>query len=136
MGKFGDAVKAGEMAPDKDSENRALRRAWIDTVLDPVIANVNEDIKAYNLKFSTNVKEDSYSIFVELLFFGRNPNPLNLTITVGNDLDVMIYIMSGQGINIGTAVDPNRLQLEDQLVDFLRLQSSLDPQIRSQSSTD
>jgi hypothetical protein len=121
MGKFSDAVKAGGMASDKDSENRALRRAWIDTVLNPVIADVNEDIKVHNLKFSTNVKEDSYSIFVELLFFGLNSNPLNLTITVGNDLDVMIYIMSGQGVNIGTAVDPNRLQLEERLVGFLRL---------------
>jgi hypothetical protein len=138
MGKFSDAIKAGRTTPhvpksidsadpaaDKNAENRVLRRAWIDTVLTPVIADVNEDIKVYNLRFLANVKEDSYSIFVNLLFYGQDPNPINLIITVRNDLDVLIYIMSGEGINIGTVTEPNRQPLEDQLIEFLRYQSSL-----------
>lgn len=138
MGKFSDAIKAGRTAPhapesvdsadsaaDKNAENRVLRRAWIDTVLNPVIADVNEDIKIFNLRFLANVKEDAYSIFIELRFYGQNSDPINLIITVRNDLDVMIYILSGKGVNIGTVTEPNRLQLEDQLVGFLRQQSSL-----------
>jgi hypothetical protein len=138
MGKFSDAIKEGRTTPhvpepldsadpaaDKNAVNRVLRSAWIDTVLNPVIADVNEDIKIYNLRFLANVKEDAYSIFIELRFCGQNSDPINLIITVRNDLDVMIYILSGKGINIGTVTEPNRLQLEDQLVDFLRHQSSL-----------
>jgi hypothetical protein len=138
MGKFSDAIKAAQTTPhvrepidladpaaDKEAENRVLRRDWIDTVLNPVIADVNEDIKIYNLRFLANVKEDAYSIFIELRFYGQNSDPINLIITVRNDLDVMIYILSGKGVNIGTVTEPNRLQLEDQLVDFLKHQSSL-----------
>jgi hypothetical protein len=140
MGKFSEAIKAGEaafqaLAPaglvtenvttDRNAENRALRKVWVDTVLYPVIAEVNEDIKAHNLKFLANVKEDSYSIFVELLFFGYNSTPLNLTITVRNDMDVKIYVMSGQGVDIGTAINPDRAPFETQLVDFLRRQASV-----------
>ena len=138
MGKFSDAIKTGRATPhvpapidsadpvaDENAANRVLRRAWIDTVLNPVIADVNEDIKTYNLRFLANVKEDAYSIFIELRFYGRNPDPINLIITVRNDLDVMIYILSGKGLNIGTVTEPNRRELEDQLVGFLRHQSSL-----------
>jgi hypothetical protein len=140
MGKYSDAIKAGWAEPhapeptdsvdptaDKNAENRVLRRAWIDTVLNPVIADVNEDIKIYNLRFLANVKEDAYSIFIELRLYGENSDPINLIITVRNDLDVMIYILSGKGIKIGTVTEPNKMQLEDQLVGFLRHQSSLCP---------
>ena len=120
-----EPIDSADPAADENAANRVLRRAWIDTVLNPVIADVNEDIKTYNLRFLANVKEDAYSIFIELRFYGRNPDPINLIITVRNDLDVMIYILSGKGLNIGTVTEPNRQELEDQLVGFLRYQSSL-----------
>jgi hypothetical protein len=100
-----------------------MRGVWLETVLKPVIADANEDIKARNLKFSVNAKEDDYSTFVEVLFFGYQTNPTNLTVTIRNDGRVRIYILSGQGIDIGSIERPDRSLLEEQLVKFLELQT-------------
>ena len=140
MGKFNDAVKAGETClevqpsvrptqAESTSEQamakRRLRKTWLDIALNPVIADVNEDIKGRDLRFAINAKEDDYSTFVELLFYGYQANPVNLTITVRNDGIVKIYVLSGQGKDIGTTENPDRRLLEDQLVKFLKQQASV-----------
>jgi hypothetical protein len=134
LGKFNDAVVVGKQLlktlPTKDvaggerteqqsSAGRQLRKAWIDTVLNPVIADVNADVKAQGLKFVVNAKEDDYSIFVEILVYGLEAQPINLTITVGNDGKVNIYVLSGIGEHIGTVGTTDRALLEDRLVRFL-----------------
>lgn len=138
MGKFEEGIKAAAVdipaapalrdAPSRPTEDdsaakRRMRGVWLETVLKPVIADANEDIKARNLKFSVNAKEDDYSTFVEVLFFGYQTNPTNLTVTIRNDGRVRIYILSGQGIDIGSIERPDRSLLEEQLVKFLELQT-------------
>jgi hypothetical protein len=138
VGKFEEGIKAAEVeipaspdghnaerkpTADQSLAKRRMRGVWLESVLKPVIADANDDIKARNLKFSVNAKEDDYSTFVEVLFFGYETNPTNLTVTIRNDGRVRIYILSGQGIDIGSIENPDRSLLEEQLVKFLELQT-------------